>query len=71
VYSWVVVHIALDPAFAGEVPYAIVTVDLEEGPRVFARFDGPIESLAADLPVTRVPGETHEGPILCFAPSSA
>jgi len=40
VYSWVVVHIALDPEFADDVPYAIVAVDLEEGARMFGRLLG-------------------------------
>jgi uncharacterized OB-fold protein len=43
VYSWVRVHRAADPAFAGEVPYAIFAVDLDEGPRVFGRLDPPAE----------------------------
>lgn len=37
VYSWIVVHRALDPAFAGDEPYAIATVDLDGGPRVLGR----------------------------------
>jgi uncharacterized OB-fold protein len=41
VYSWVGVRRALTPAFASEVPYTIVTVDLAEGARVFARLEGP------------------------------
>ncbi len=34
VFSWSVTHQALDPAFADELPYAIVVVQLEEGPRI-------------------------------------
>jgi uncharacterized OB-fold protein len=37
VYSWVGVHRAMTPAFAGEVPYTVATVDLDGGGRVFAR----------------------------------
>jgi uncharacterized OB-fold protein len=40
-YSWVVVHIALDAAFADEVPYTVVAVDLEEGGRMLARLHDP------------------------------
>lgn len=37
VYSWVVYHRAFDPAFAGDVPYTILTVKLEEGAKIFGR----------------------------------
>jgi uncharacterized OB-fold protein len=71
VYSWVVIRMALDPAFAGEVPYGIVAVDLEEGPRVFGRFVGNEDLLAADLRVRFVPRETPDGATLAFAPTDA
>lgn len=41
VYSWVVVHRALSPAFAGDAPYTILAVDLAEGARMFGRLVGP------------------------------
>ncbi len=31
----------LTPGFESEVPYTIVTVELTEGARVFARYEGP------------------------------
>ena len=37
IYSWIVVHRAFDPAFAGDVPYILASVDLDEGGRVVAR----------------------------------
>ena len=37
VYSYIVVHRAFDPAFAGEVPYAIATIDFDGGGRIVAR----------------------------------
>jgi uncharacterized OB-fold protein len=40
-YSWVVIHRALSPVFADDVPYTIGLVELEEGPRVLARIVGP------------------------------
>jgi uncharacterized OB-fold protein len=40
VYSWVTIHIALDPAFADDVPYSVVVVDLEEGGRAIGRLIG-------------------------------
>jgi uncharacterized OB-fold protein len=36
VYSFVVMHQVYDPAFARRVPYAVVTVELEEGPRIIS-----------------------------------
>jgi len=40
VYSWVVVNRALSPAFAGDVPYVVLAVDLDEGGRMFGRLAG-------------------------------
>lgn len=41
VYSWVVVHQALTPSFADEVPYVIATVALDVGCRMFGRLELP------------------------------
>ena len=38
-YSWIVVHRAFSPAFADDVPYAIGTVELDEGCRMLARLE--------------------------------
>ena len=40
VHSFVVMHTVFHPAFAGEVPYVVALVELEEGPRVFANIEG-------------------------------
>ena len=50
VFSWTITHRAMDPAF--EPPYAIVVVELEEGPRLVGNPAG-IENadLRLDLPV--------------------
>ncbi len=50
VFTWTVTHRAVDPAFTP--PYAIVVVELEEGPRLVGNLRGlePSE-LALDLPV--------------------
>jgi uncharacterized OB-fold protein len=69
VYSWVIIRMALDPQFASDVPYAIVAADLEEGPRVFGRFLGDEDVLAAGLPVRFVARETPDGATLAFAPT--
>jgi uncharacterized OB-fold protein len=51
-YSWTVTHQPLHPDFAGEVPYAVVVVELDEGPRVVCSVrDLANEALALDLPV--------------------
>jgi uncharacterized protein len=51
IFSWTVTHQALDPAFTP--PYAVVVVELEEGPRLVGNLRGldPAD-LALDLPVT-------------------
>ena len=66
VYSWVVVHKAYDPAFASEVPYVIVTVDLDEGPRVVGRLLGSREGLRANAPVRALPFTAPSGTLLGF-----
>jgi uncharacterized OB-fold protein len=71
VYAMVRVHRALTPAMAGEVPYAVATVELDEGPRVVARLeegDGRLRIDAAVRPVF----VDHEGwTELRFAPAGA
>jgi len=37
VYSWVVVHLPLHPAFKDDAPYTIVAAELEEGVRILGR----------------------------------
>ncbi len=52
VHSWTVAHHAFHPAFGGELPYTLVIVDLEEGPRVMGRLDpSALELLRIGLPV--------------------
>ena len=50
--SWTVVHKEWFPAFAPDVPYNVVQVELEEGPRLTANIVGlSNERLAVGLPV--------------------
>jgi uncharacterized OB-fold protein len=50
--SWVVFHKVYFPAFADEVPYAVVQVALEEGPRLISNLIGvPREEIAIGMPV--------------------
>jgi uncharacterized OB-fold protein len=51
VYSWVRVHRPLSPAADdGDLPYAVVTVALDTGPRIVGRLE-PADRAAVDLPV--------------------
>ena len=48
--TWTVVHKAWFPAFAGDVPYNVVQVELDEGPRLTASVVGlPNDRLAVGL----------------------
>ena len=50
--TWTVVHKAWFPGFAADVPYNVVQVELDEGPRLTACIVGlPNERLAVGLPV--------------------
>ena len=48
VHSWTVSHYAFHPGFKGDLPYVLVTVDLDEGVRMNAQVRGIAE---ADLRV--------------------
>lgn len=52
VYTWTVTHQAMHPAFAADVPYAVVVTELEEGVRIVTgiREMAP-EDLRLELPV--------------------
>ncbi len=48
VFTWTVTHRPIDPAFSGELPYAVLVVELDEGPRVVGNLLG-IEPAALSL----------------------
>ena len=50
IHSWTITHHAFHPAFADELPYTLVTVDLEEGVRALARYSSN-DALKLGLPV--------------------
>ena len=55
VSSWVVVHKAWFPAFEGEIPYNVVQVELDEGPRLTANvIDAAPEDLTVGMKVVAV-----------------
>lgn len=51
IYSWVVAYTPFDSAFADEVPYPIVAVELEEGVRLFGRWRGSADAIKPDAAV--------------------
>ncbi len=52
VFTWTVTHRPVDPAFAAALPYAIVVVELDEGPRVVGNLlELAPSELRLDLPV--------------------
>ena len=52
IYSWTVFHHVYHRAFKDEVPYAVVCVELEEGPRINSRLvDYKIEDIKIGLPL--------------------
>ena len=70
IHSWTVAHHAFHPAFAPELPYTLVTVDLDEGVRALGRWragsNGP--AMAIGLAVQGA-FETREGGVdLVFRP---
>ncbi len=69
IHSWTVAHHAFHPAFKDELPYTLVTVDLEEGVRALGRWTG--EPPAIGQPVTGAFVARPDGVDLVFAPSTA
>lgn len=52
VYSWVVAHHPVHPLVRDKVPYAILLVELEEGPRMVSRLVGDTHEVVSEgLPV--------------------
>lgn len=53
VSSWTVFHKAFFPFFEDRLPYAVVQVELEEGPRINGNLlDTPIGAITMGMPVT-------------------
>ncbi len=70
VFTWTVVHQAMHPAFAPEVPYAVLVVETEEGVRVVSNLRGaapdvleldvPVEVAFEPVPVFRLARSDHQ-----------
>ena len=66
-HSWTVAHHAFHPAFAAELPYTLVTVDLEDGVRALGRWRGEVALALGQAVQGRF--EAREGGVdLVFAP---
>lgn len=63
-HSWTITYHVFHKAFAAEVPYALVTVDLAEGVRALGRWDGG--ELSIGLPVQAYFNLTEVTPELRF-----
>lgn len=67
VYSYVVTHQAIHPAFAGHTPLATVEVALAEGPRLVGNLlDVPPEEVAIGMPVVACLEQVAEGVVLPY-----
>jgi uncharacterized OB-fold protein len=58
-YTWSVIHMAVDPAFASETPYVVGLVELTDGARLYGRIvgvehDDLREGLELRVGITRV-----------------
>ena len=52
VYTWTVFHQLYHPAFEQEIPYAVVAVELDEGPRLLTNLvDCKVEAITMGMPV--------------------
>jgi uncharacterized protein len=52
VYTFVVYHVAYDPAFESDLPYVVADVELEEGPRLVTNIVGcRPEEVECEMPV--------------------
>ena len=67
IHSWTVAHHAFSPAFADDLPYTLVTVDLEEGPRALGRWRG--DALAIGRAVCARVERRADGHELVFEPA--
>ena len=73
IFSYVVYHRVYHPAFAGDVPYAVAVIELDEGPRMYSNVIGmPPDQLSCDMKVEIVYEPiTHEITLPKFKPVAA
>jgi uncharacterized OB-fold protein len=52
IFTWTLVARAMHPAFASDVPYAAVVIEMDEGVRIASNvIDCPVDELEIDTPV--------------------
>ncbi len=63
IYSWIVIERALDEAFVEDVPYTIVAVTMDDGPRLFGRLMAgvPADGSRVEAQTYAVEGQTLLG----------
>ncbi len=66
IHSWTIAHHAFHPGFKAELPYTLVTVDLDEGPRALGRWQGDALTIGMSVQAWFVPYDG--GANLAFAP---
>jgi uncharacterized protein len=69
-YSWTVIHLAADPAYAAGTPYTVGLVTLDDGTRLYGRVvDVAHDDLRDGLRLTvQIDTADDEQPIWCFGP---
>ena len=68
-YSWTVIHLAADPAYATYTPYTVGLVELDDGTRLYGRIVGVDHDDLRDALRLRVAIDTTgEQPIWSFGP---
>jgi uncharacterized OB-fold protein len=53
-WSFAIYQRALDPAFSDDIPYAVGLIELDDGPRMYGKMVGDIDTLAVGLRVHAV-----------------
>jgi uncharacterized protein len=68
-YSWTVIHMAADPAYAPETPYTVGLVELDDGTRLYGRIVGiDHDDLRDGLRLAVAIDTAGEQPIWSFGP---
>jgi uncharacterized OB-fold protein len=71
-HTYSVIYQTPNPEFAGDCPYVLAIIDLEEGVRMTSRLiDVPEEAIACDMPVRVTFGETDGVALPLFTAAEA
>jgi len=70
VHSWTITHYAFHPGFKGELPYTLLTADLDEGVRMMTRIvDAAPGQVEIGLPVELTVRQIADAELPCFRPA--